>query len=211
MSPSVVVVDIATPMTTAVAPAAVETFPAAEAVHGGQSLLRRDRRVDRLRRRKAQITDPAGLDPLLAEIAAHGGGATGDPVEHAVELAQLAVLDLTDLLADLAAGGAAQGPGHVGRAIEGDPLGRLAVAARAADLLPVGLDRGRRVGVDDEPDVRLVDAHAERDGRHHHGGIGLEELFQPFGAQVAVEAGVIGQGRDPYGGESLGQLVGAVA
>ena len=39
-----------------------------------------------------------------------------------------------------------------------------AVASGAADLLVVGLDRRRHVGMDDEAHVRLVDAHAEGDG-----------------------------------------------
>ena len=43
----------------------------------------------------------------------------------------------------------------------------FAVAAGAADLLVVGLDRARDVGVHHEADVRLVDAHAEGVGGHH--------------------------------------------
>ena len=58
-------------------------------------------------------------------------------------------------------------------------LGRIAVAPGAADLLPVGLQRAGRIGVDDEAHVGLVDPHAEGDGRHHHRGVGLEELLQP--------------------------------
>ena len=65
--------------------------------------------------------------------------------------------------------------------------------------------------MDDEADVRLVDAHAEGDGRHHHRILGLEELLQPVGPQGLVEAGVIGQGRNALGPQLLGQLVGAVA
>ena len=41
----------------------------------------------------------------------------------------------------------------------------LPVAPGAARLLVVGLDAARQLGVGDEPDVRLVHAHAERVGR----------------------------------------------
>ena len=46
-------------------------------------------------------------------------------------------------------------------------LGRPAVAAGAADLLVIGFEAARQVGVEDIGDVGLVDAHAEGDGRHH--------------------------------------------
>ena len=46
-------------------------------------------------------------------------------------------------------------------------LGIAAVAAGAADLLIIGLQTARHIGVEDIGDVGLVDAHAEGDGRHH--------------------------------------------
>ena len=48
-------------------------------------------------------------------------------------------------------------------AVERQRVGRQPVAAGAADLLVVALDRLRQVGMDDEAHVRLVDAHAEGD------------------------------------------------
>jgi hypothetical protein len=47
-------------------------------------------------------------------------------------------------------------------------FGRVAVAAGAAGLLIISLDRFRQPGMGDEAHVRLVDAHAEGDRRHHH-------------------------------------------
>ncbi len=91
------------------------------------------------------------------------------------------------------------------------PSAGCAVAAGAADLLPVGLDRRRRIGVDDVAHVGLVDAHAEGDGGDHHGGVRFQELLEPGGAQVLVETGVIGQRRHAGGDQLLGQLVDAVA
>ena len=147
------------------------------------------------RRIEAEVALPAGGDPGLAEIAPHGRGAAAGAVEHGVELAHLAHLHGLDRVIDIAAVDAAQRPRQIGGGVERDALGGSAVAPGAADFLPVGLDGRRRIGVDDVAHVRLVDAHAEGDGRHHHGSVGLQELVQPGGAQVLVEAGVIGQCR----------------
>ena len=154
---------------------------------------------------------PHGLHAGLAEVAAHGGRAAAGAVEHGVELAQLAHLHGLDAGVDVAAVDAAHGPGEIGGGVERDALGRLAVAAGAADLLPVGLDRRRRIGVDDVAHVGLVDAHAEGDGRDHHGGVRLQELLEPRRAHILVETGVIGQRRHAGGNQAFGQLVDAVA
>ncbi len=110
-----------------------------------------------------------------------------------------------------AAADALEGPGHVRGAVEGDPFGGGAVAAGAADLLPVGLDRARGVGVDDEADVGLVDAHAEGDGGDHHRFVLVEEPVEAVAAERLVEPGVIGARREAVAGEALGQLLGALA
>ena len=44
----------------------------------------------------------------------------------------------------------------------------LAVASGAAGFLVIGFEAAGHLVVDDEADVGLVDAHAERVGRHHH-------------------------------------------
>ena len=185
--------------------------PAAQAVHGRERLLRGLGGVGGFGRVEAEVALAAGGDAGLAEVAAHGGGAAAGALEHGVELAHLAHLHALDGRVHVAAVDAAHRPGEVGGGIERDALGGRAVAPGAADLLPVGLDGRRRVGVDDVAHVRLVDAHAEGDGRHHHGRVGLEELLQPVRAQVLVEAGVVGQRQHACGGQLLGQLVDAVA
>src|SRR5664280_2188641 len=53
------------------------------------------------------------------------------------------------------------------RPIEQHRLRQLAVPTGATDLLVVGVHRVGDVGMQDEADVRLVDAHAERGGGHH--------------------------------------------
>ena len=52
-------------------------------------------------------------------------------------------------------------------AVEHTGFGRQSVAARAPDLLIVGFDTARNVGVEDEADVGFIDPHSEGDGRHH--------------------------------------------
>jgi hypothetical protein len=54
----------------------------------------------------------------------------------------------------------------VGEGVEQVHLAVQPVAAGAAGLLVVRLERARHRVVHDEPDVRLVDAHAERVGRY---------------------------------------------
>ena len=107
---------------------------------------------------------------VLAEVGEQLGSAALDGLaqrEHRVEvrggpalerLVALAGLDQLALLYDVV-----QAVRHPGR-------GRESVAARAARLLVVALDGLRQVEVGDEPYVRLVDAHAEGDGRARRPG-----------------------------------------
>jgi hypothetical protein len=53
---------------------------------------------------------------------------------------------------------------HIAEAVGHPGHGRLPVAAGAAGLLVVGLDRLGQVEMRDEAHVGLVDAHAEGDG-----------------------------------------------
>ncbi len=70
--------------------------------------------------------------------------------------------------------------------------GRLAVAARAADLLVVLVDALGGRGVHDEAHVGLVDAHPERARGHHDGDLavveGRRQLAAPLRGQAAVVA-----------------------
>ena len=69
-------------------------------------------------------------------------------------------------------------------------MGRFPVAPCAARFLVIGLDMLREVGMDHEPDVRFVDAHAEGDGRHDHRDLvpvkGLLVLLPFFRGQARV-------------------------
>ena len=81
------------------------------------------------------------------------------------EVVELPPLDALALLGRIALGNLAPAQLDVAGAIERERVGGQAVAAGAADLLIVGLDRRGHVGVKDEAHVGLVDAHAEGDGR----------------------------------------------
>ena len=54
-------------------------------------------------------------------------------------------------------------------------IGRLPVAAGAAELLVVRVERGRRVGMQHPAHVGLVDAHPERHRRGDDAGGAVEE------------------------------------
>ena len=66
---------------------------------------------------------------------------------------------------------------HVAGAEEQDAFAGQSVAARAAGFLVIALDVFRQIVVDDEADVRLVDAHAEGDGRADHPHVVAQEKF----------------------------------
>jgi hypothetical protein len=75
-------------------------------------------------------------------------------------------------------------------------MGRFPVATCPAGLLVIALDMPRKVGVDHEPDVRLIDAHAEGNGRHDHGHlVAVECLLVPL-PLLRGQAGVIGKRLD---------------
>src|SRR5947208_2032180 len=82
-----------------------------------------------------------------------------------------------------------------------------AVAAGPADLLGVALRALRQVVVVDGADVRLVDAHAERDRRNHDRVRRGHEPVLNLGAHFTVETGVISAGVDACGRQPAGDLL----
>ena len=84
----------------------------------------------------------------------------------------------------------------------------LAIASGAADFLGVVLDALGQVVVVDRTDVGLVDAHAEGDGRHHHGVVAGHEAVLHGLAGLRFHAGVVGFGRIPGFGQSGGDRLG---
>ncbi len=91
-------------------------------------------------------------------------------------------LDLADALA---------GAGEILGAPEQGRHGRIAIAPGAAALLIIALDRLGQAGMYDEADVRLVDAHAEGDGRDHDHLLAGKEGGLVGGADLRIEPGMI--------------------
>ena len=72
-----------------------------------------------------------------------------------------------------------------------DGVGGLAVAPGAARFLEIGLGAVRQVHMDHEPDVGLVDAHAEGVGAHHHADPVRLPVLLPEGAGGGADSGVV--------------------
>ena len=83
---------------------------------------------------------------------------------------------------------------EVAAGVDEHTLGLEPVAAGAASLLLIVLERLRRARVNDEPDVGSIDAHAEGDRCDDDVGIFVEERVLMPMPRLVVEAGVIGHG-----------------
>ncbi len=177
---------------------------------GRQQLLRRDEAVPCLGCFQARVAVAAGAG-CLAEVVEQVLAAASDRLaecQHRVEMLPETGLEgaVAGRLVDHAAllHDVAESVGHPGD-------GCLAVAARAAGLLVVPLDGLRQVDVGDEPDVGLVDAHAERDRRDHDDAVLAEESGLVRGARLGRKARVVRQRVDPLGGEELRRLLDRLA
>src|SRR5581483_843753 len=73
---------------------------------------------------------------------------------------------------------------------------RSLVASGAARLLVIALQRVGKVIVDHQPDVSLVDTHAERFGRYHHPALAIHEAALRFLALLRFQLAVITFGVD---------------
>ena len=90
-------------------------------------------------------------------------------------------------------------------------LGRRPVAPGPADLLVVGLDAARQVGMEDVAHVGLVDPHAEGDrGDDDHARFGHEQVLVRLPVR-RTHAGVIGQRADPVRRQQRRRLFGLPA
>ena len=100
---------------------------------------------------------------------------------------------------------------HVAGAEEQHAFARQTVAARAAGFLVIALDVFRQVVMDDEADVRLVDAHAEGDGRADHAHVVAQKKFLMLGALLRRQPGVIRPRLHAVLGEIGGDALGGFA
>ena len=183
----------------------------ADAVDAGQQLLRGDGAIERLARGEAVVARAAivvgiGFGEIAQELGPSAHARLG-VVDHLLELG---ARDLLFLLAGLLVNEELL-LHHVAGAEEQDALARQSVAAGAAGFLVVALDILRQVVVDDEADVRLVDAHAEGDGGADHPHLVAQEQLLVPRALLRRQPRVIGPrrhailrqvGRDPLRGLS---------
>ena len=99
----------------------------------------------------------------------------------------------------------------VGQSVDHPGIRGQAVATGAARLLVIRLDALRHVEVRDEAHVRLVDAHAEGDGGHHHDGIVADEAAEMFAAGLVLLVRVVRQRVDARVHQERGGLVHGLA
>ena len=122
--------------------------------------------------------------------------------DHRLQLVQFdaLLLGIAALLDQAAA------DGDVAVAEQQQRFGRQAVAPGAAGLLVVALDVLGQVVVHDEAHVRLVDAHAEGDGRHDDLQIVAQEHLLHLPALLIAQAGMVGPGLEAGGRQAVGHF-----
>ena len=182
-----------------------EEEPPRGAQNRRQRLLRVDAAVDQPDRALADVTMAARAG-LLAEHAKQGLPPAARRFAQGDEVLELRHLDALALFARPALENLAAPELDVAGAIEREGIRRQSIAPRAADLLIIGFDRGGHVGVKDELDVRLVDAHAEGDGGADHATVLAQERVVIGRAYGMIETCVIGQRAPADAREFLSQF-----
>ncbi len=180
----------------------------ADPVDAGEELLGGHRAIEAFPRLEAVVAGPAvvqreALAEVAEQFAAPAGGAFG--VVH--DLPQLgpghsAFMLVGDLIEKVRL------LGDVSRAEKEQAVAGQAVAAGPAGLLIIALDVLRQVVVQDPADIRLVDPHAEGDGRADNPHFVPEELLLAAGPLGPVEPGMIGMGRKAVLGQGRGDPLG---
>ena len=88
---------------------------------------------------------------------------------------------------------------------------RLTISSGAAHLLPIGLNRLGRIGVNDEAHIRLVDSHAKSDRGAHHKAIFEQEPALTFSTVFRFKPSMIGERRDAMPLQRFGELLCALS
>ncbi len=183
----------------------------AGAMHAGQRLLRRFSGIPGLRRFDTGIAVAAGHRQRIIKVGQQRLAAAGGELaqtEHGIELVALDAL--ARVVGFRAFQHLAQG-NDILQAVHHPGIGRQAVASGAAGFLIVGLDTLRQVQVRNETHVRLVDAHAEGDGRDHDHALLVEEARLIAAAYLGRQPGMIRQRIQPLAGEIAGDFFHALA
>ena len=147
-----------------------------------------------------QVQRGRGADPRQAarpHDVGQGAGPVRDRFERGAEAVRLRSSRAQEALQGAVAG----------VVVQLDDRG-LAVPPRPSDLLVVVVERARRGGVEHEPHVGLVDAHAEGRGGDDDGGRARAEPVVHRLAPGPTEARVVGLRRDPAAAQRLGEAAG---
>src|SRR6266851_3050154 len=189
----------------------VEAGVLADAIDAGEKFVRGERAVVRGAGREAVVAAGAiGFGEGLAEIVEQRGAAAFGAFRVLGDLLQLFAGDLLFLEIGLFVD--ELGVFHdIARAEQQEAFAGQAIAARAASFLIIAFDVFGQIVVDDEADVRLVDPHAEGDGRADHAHVVAQKQFLVFGTLPRGESGVVRPGRHALLDQSLGHALGALA
>ena len=179
-------------------------------VDGGQQLARGSvpSQISGGVRQLSQL--PQGLD-CFAEVAEQPHAPAVGGFGQRQQRVELAAHHLLEVFAGRALVDHAALVHHVLQAVGHPGVGGQAVAAGAAGLLVVALDVLGHVQVGDEAHVRLVDAHAEGDGGHHHHAVLAQEAVLVALPHLGVQARVVGQGVDALLAQGLRDLLDPLA
>ena len=152
-----------------------------------------------------------GVVLVFPEDFADGGDDLVVQLLLAVEVAQRPEDTVNFPLAEARAGRQAELRLHVVPGIEEKAARRFPVASGAAGFLQVVLQGGRDVGVNDQPHVGLVDAHAEGVGGGDDFQLPVDEALLHVLPGVWSEAGMEVIGADVLVSQELRYLLGAMA
>ncbi len=175
-----------------------EAFPGAH--RGGEHLLRRDAHVLPHHLSRAHVAAPAVPGMVFVEVSQEQGAAARRGLHVAQDLAQ-PVLRPFPFFRGFHPGDVPPDGRNVARSVQQEGVRILPVPCRAAGFLVVAFHAAGQVPVHHPPHVRLVDAHAERDGGHHHRHIVPYECFLPRPPVRIFQARVVGHRGDPAGGK----------
>src|SRR5579872_196216 len=169
-----------------------EEKPAGGAQDRRYGFLSVDRTIDQADAALADVAMAAVLH-LLAEETQKNLPAATRRLAKRDKIVESFILDAFALVWRIALGDLTASKRDIASAIEGERVSRKPVAAGAAYLLIIGLDRSRQVGVKDETNVRLVDPHAESHGGANDDAVFLQEHILISAARRRLQAGVIRQ------------------
>ena len=169
--------------------------PPRRAVDGRHDLLRRDGAVEDGPAAIADIAIAARLG-RLAESGEQGLAPAARRFAQGDQRIELARLHPLALLRRVALGNLPLAQKNVGVAEQSQRFGAQSVAPGAADLLIIGLDALRQIGVADEADIGLVDAHAEGDRGDDDDAVVVQELILMGRSDRRLEPRMIGKRRN---------------